>query len=114
MEFGLEQGCVMVTQGRLAVLTGGGDCPGLNAVIRAVVKTAIQNNYEIYGIENGFNGLVADNIKKMNLQDVSGILRAGALSWEQPTVIILFILLLEQMMPANKFIKICGKQLLLI
>ncbi|NLH45948.1 MAG: 6-phosphofructokinase, partial [Acholeplasmataceae bacterium] len=38
--------CVMVTQGRLAVLTGGGDCPGLNAVIRAVVKTAIQNNYE--------------------------------------------------------------------
>ena len=77
MEYGLEQGCVMVTQGRLAVLTGGGDCPGLNAVIRAVVKTAIQNNYEIYGIENGFNGLVADNIKKMNLQDVSGILPRG-------------------------------------
>ena len=43
---------------RLAVLTGGGDCPGLNAVIRAVVKTALNNGYEIFGIENGFNGLV--------------------------------------------------------
>ena len=43
---------------RLAVLTGGGDCPGLNAVIRAVVKTALNNRYEIFGIENGFNGLV--------------------------------------------------------
>lgn len=36
---------------RLAVLTGGGDCPGLNAVIRAVVKTALNNGYEIFGIE---------------------------------------------------------------
>ena len=45
-------------KGRLAVLTGGGDCPGLNAVIRAVVKTALKNGYEIYGIENGFNGLI--------------------------------------------------------
>ncbi len=67
----------MITQGRLAVLTGGGDCPGLNAVIRAVVKTALQNDYEIYGIENGFNGLVVGNIKKMGFQDVSGILPRG-------------------------------------
>ncbi|MGL5206465.1 MAG: 6-phosphofructokinase [Acidaminococcaceae bacterium] len=67
----------MIIRGRLAVLTGGGDCPGLNAVIRAVVKTAIQNKYEIYGIENGFNGLIVDNIKKMSLQDVSGILPRG-------------------------------------
>ena len=67
----------MIIQGRLAVLTGGGDCPGLNAVIRAVVKTAIQNNYEIFGIENGFNGLVVDKMKQMGLQDVSGILPRG-------------------------------------
>ena len=67
----------MITKGRLAVLTGGGDCPGLNAVIRAVVKTAIQNNYEIYGIENGFNGLVVDRMKLMKLEDVSGILPRG-------------------------------------
>ena len=65
MEYGLKQGCVMSIKGRLAVLTGGGDCPGLNAVIRSVVKTAIQNNYEIYGIENGFNGLIVGNIKRM-------------------------------------------------
>lgn len=77
MEYGLEQGCGMVTQGRLAVLTGGGDCPGLNAVIRSVVKTAIQNNCEIFGVENGFNGLIGDNIKRLELQDVSGILPRG-------------------------------------
>ncbi len=77
MEHGLGQGCVMSIKGRLAVLTGGGDCPGLNAVIRSVVKTAIQNNYEIYGIENGFNGLIVGNIKKMELRDVSGILPRG-------------------------------------
>ena len=67
----------MVTQGRLAVLTGGGDCPGLNAVIRSAVKTAIQNNCEIFGVENGFNGLIGDNIKRLELQDVSGILPRG-------------------------------------
>lgn len=67
----------MSIKGRLAVLTGGGDCPGLNAVIRSVVKTAIQNNYEIYGIENGFNGLIVGNIKRMELRDVSGILPRG-------------------------------------
>ena len=43
---------------RFAVLTGGGDCPGLNAVISAVVKTFLQNDCEIYGVPNGFNGLV--------------------------------------------------------
>lgn len=67
----------MSSKRRLAVLTGGGDCPGLNAVIRAVVKTAINNDCEIYGIENGFNGLVTDKIKKMSLSDVSGILPRG-------------------------------------
>ena len=48
-----------------AVLTGGGDCPGLNAVIRAVVKTFLQNDCEVYGVYNGFNGLVNDNLKKI-------------------------------------------------
>ena len=38
---------------RFAVLTGGGDCPGLNAVIRAVVKTFLQNDCEVYGVLNG-------------------------------------------------------------
>ncbi|MEG0798058.1 MAG: ATP-dependent 6-phosphofructokinase [Acidaminococcaceae bacterium] len=68
---------MIASKGRLAVLTGGGDCPGLNAVIRAVVKTALQNGYEIYGIINGFHGLITDNMKMMSYADVSGILPRG-------------------------------------
>ena len=64
-------------RGTLAVLTGGGDCPGLNAVIRAVVKTAIFNGYQIYGIANGFHGLISNDMKLMQLSDVSGILPRG-------------------------------------
>jgi len=64
-------------KGRIAVLTGGGDCPGLNAVIRAVVKTAEHNNYEMYGIANGFHGLITNNMKLMTSKDVSGILPIG-------------------------------------
>lgn len=62
---------------RFAVLTGGGDCPGLNAVISAVVKTFLQNGCEIYGVHNGFNGLVNDNLKLMDYASVSGILPRG-------------------------------------
>lgn len=62
---------------RFAVLTGGGDCPGLNAVISAVVKTFLQNGCEIYGVHNGFNGLVNDNLKLMGYASVSGILPRG-------------------------------------
>lgn len=64
-------------KGRLAVLTGGGDCPGLNAVVRAVVKTALGNGYEIFGVENGFNGLVTGKMKLMDYKSVSGILPRG-------------------------------------
>lgn len=62
---------------RFAVLTGGGDCPGLNAVIRAVVKAFLQNGCEVLGIYNGFNGLVNDNMKLLTNADVSGILPRG-------------------------------------
>lgn len=62
---------------RFAVLTGGGDCPGLNAVIRAVIKTFLQNACEVFGIYNGFNGLINGNLKLMNYADVSGILPRG-------------------------------------
>lgn len=62
---------------RFAVLTGGGDCPGLNAVIRAVVKTFLQNDCEVYGVLNGFNGLVNDNLQKLDYAAVSGILPRG-------------------------------------
>ena len=62
---------------RFAVLTGGGDCPGLNAVIRAVVKTFLQNDCEVYGVINGFNGLVNDKLQLMDYAAVSGILPRG-------------------------------------
>ncbi len=62
---------------RFAVLTGGGDCPGLNAVISAVVKTFLRNNCEVYGVYNGFNGLVNENLVPMGYSSVSGILPRG-------------------------------------
>jgi phosphofructokinase-like protein len=64
---------------RLAILTGGGDAPGLNAVIRAVVKTAIQEtNYQVLGIRDGFDGFINENgIFPMTVQDVRGILPRG-------------------------------------
>lgn len=67
----------MCSRGRLAVLTGGGDCPGLNAVIRAIVKTAVYNNFEVYGIANGFKGLVEGVAEPLTLAAVSGILPRG-------------------------------------
>lgn len=62
---------------RFAVLTGGGDCPGLNAVISAVVKTFLQNDCDIYGVPNGFNGLVNGQLIPMDFASVSGILPRG-------------------------------------
>lgn len=63
---------------KIAVVTGGGDCPGLNAVIRAVVKTAI-NNYgmEVMGIEDGFSGLIHNLFRPLTVAGVSGILPRG-------------------------------------
>jgi len=63
---------------RIGVLTGGGDCPGLNAVIRAVTKAAIyQHGLEVYGIEDGFLGLVRNRIRPLDSDDVSNILTQG-------------------------------------
>lgn len=62
---------------KLAVLTGGGDCPGLNAVIRAVVKSAHQYGLETIGIHDGFRGAVEGDFLPLSLKDVSGILPRG-------------------------------------
>jgi ATP-dependent phosphofructokinase / diphosphate-dependent phosphofructokinase len=63
---------------RIGVLTGGGDCPGLNAVIRAVAKTAmLQYGLEVWGIADGFLGLIEDHIHRLSLSDVSNILTRG-------------------------------------
>ncbi len=64
---------------RIGVLTGGGDAPGLNAVIRAVTKTAIlQYGCEVFGIRDGYDGFLGDNgILPLGLNDVRGILPRG-------------------------------------
>ena len=62
----------------IAVMTGGGDCPGLNAVIRAVTKTAIsRHNLNVWGIEDGYLGLIENRIRPLDFDDVSGILTIG-------------------------------------
>lgn len=67
----------MSTITRIGVLTGGGDCPGLNAVIRAVVKDAASHGIETVGIEDGFLGLIEDRVRPLTPKDVSGILTQG-------------------------------------
>ncbi len=69
----------MVTKsnGTIAILTGGGDCPGLNAVIRAVVRRAEMLDYKILGIKNGWLGLVKGTAEPLSLLSVSGILPRG-------------------------------------
>lgn len=62
---------------RIAVLTSGGDAPGMNAAIRAVVRTGQDKGWEVFGIEHGFLGLVNDNIKVMGARDVGGIIQQG-------------------------------------
>src|SRR5437773_4930627 len=63
---------------RIGVLTGGGDAPGLNAVIRAVVKCATNSGVECLGLEDSFDGLIEpDRSRVLTPRDVTGILRLG-------------------------------------
>jgi len=62
---------------RIGVLTGGGDCPGLNPVIRAVVRKALDSKLEVAGIRNGWKGLIEGDTVPLDLQAVSGILHRG-------------------------------------
>ncbi len=63
---------------RIGILTGGGDCPGLNAVIRAVAKTAItQHGWEVWGVEDGFLGLIRNRMHRLDMESVSNILTRG-------------------------------------
>jgi len=62
---------------KIGVLTGGGDCPGLNAVIRAVVKKSAQYNWQVIGIKNGWNGLINGEMELLTEFSVSGILPKG-------------------------------------
>src|SRR5690554_6026618 len=62
---------------KIGVLTAGGDAPGMNAAIRAVVRYGIYNNISIIGIKNGFRGLVEGDSIEMNLSSVADIIHRG-------------------------------------
>src|SRR3972149_6253775 len=61
----------------VGVLTSGGDAPGMNAAIRAVVRTALTNNMEVIGIQHGYEGLINGEFRPLGLRDVGGILQRG-------------------------------------
>jgi 6-phosphofructokinase 1 len=61
----------------IAVLTSGGDAPGMNAAIRAVTRSALDRNMEVFGVRYGFQGLVDDTIDALRARDVGGIIQRG-------------------------------------
>jgi 6-phosphofructokinase 1 len=67
----------LTTPRRLGILTGGGDCPGLNAAIRSVTKAAIPLGYEVIGFRDGFNGLVNNEYETLNEIKTTGIIDRG-------------------------------------
>jgi 6-phosphofructokinase 1 len=62
---------------KIAILTSGGDCPGMNAAIRSVVRTALANNIEVLGIEQGYKGLIEDKFTQLSSKSVSNIIHRG-------------------------------------
>lgn len=62
---------------RIAVFTSGGDAPGMNAAIRAVVRTAAYNDLHVYGIERGYEGMINGELKRMERRDVANIIHRG-------------------------------------
>ncbi len=67
----------MANKERIGILTGGGDCPGLNAAIRAFTKTAIKEGYEVLGIRNGWKGFIDNDYETLNNLRTSGIIDRG-------------------------------------
>ncbi len=61
----------------IAVLTSGGDAPGMNAAVRAVVRSAISFGMKVYGVKRGYNGLLHGDVQEMNLRSVSDIIQHG-------------------------------------
>lgn len=62
---------------RVAVLTSGGDAPGMNAAIRSVIRCGVSKGWAMYGVRNGYAGLISGNIHEMGTRDVGGILNKG-------------------------------------
>jgi 6-phosphofructokinase 1 len=63
--------------GTIGVMTSGGDAPGMNSCIRAVVRTAMANGVNVLGVEGGYDGLLAGRYTRLGLRDVGGILQRG-------------------------------------
>ncbi len=61
----------------IAVLTSGGDAPGMNAAVRAVVRTAAYNNFKVSGVYRGYQGLIEGNLKELGPRDVANIIQCG-------------------------------------
>ncbi len=61
----------------IGVLTSGGDSPGMNAAIRAVVKTGLNNNLKVFGIYDGFKGMIDNRIRELNFSSVNNIIQIG-------------------------------------
>lgn len=61
----------------IGILSSGGDAPGMNAAIRAVIRTGIYNNIRMLGIKEGYNGLISGNINDMNISSVADIIHRG-------------------------------------
>ena len=72
---------------KIAVLTSGGDAPGMNAAIRAVVRTAVFKGMEVYGVRRGFHGLIKGEIEHMDVKSVGEILHREVPSLIQPAPI---------------------------
>ena len=62
---------------RIAVLTSGGDAPGMNAAIRSIVRTGIDQGWEVYGVNHGYQGLMNGEFRPMGRRDVGGIMQLG-------------------------------------
>jgi 6-phosphofructokinase 1 len=62
---------------KIAVLTSGGDAPGMNAAIRAVVRTGIANGWEVFGVNHGYAGLIRGEMRSLGPRDVGGIIQLG-------------------------------------
>jgi len=62
---------------RIAVVTSGGDAPGMNTAIRAVVRTGLDKGWDTFGVQHGYTGLINGNLVPLGSQDVGGILQFG-------------------------------------
>lgn len=62
---------------RIAVLTSGGDAPGMNAAIRAVVRTGLERGFEVFGVQHGYAGLIGGRLIPLGARDVGGVMQRG-------------------------------------